>query len=159
MYVSLQWVVLLYATSTTICLQLIDNKVDASSINDFMDEFNALSNLNYANDMDAILDALPVCGMCAENNSPICLMCHLQLLQFSRSSSRPTKRVHASNVLQEYMDEAHDDDGDDYGTVDVLLNRMEKRSPFLTCKCCISLNNKQCCKRCSLTPYYGKRSQ
>jgi hypothetical protein len=35
---------------------------------------------------------------------------------------------------------------------------VEKRSNFLTCRCCISLAARKCCEKCSLTPYYGKRS-
>nr|QUP52038.1 ASYY [Urechis unicinctus] len=36
---------------------------------------------------------------------------------------------------------------------------VTKRAAFLTCLCCTSLASQECCERCSLASYYGKRNE
>ncbi|ELU18643.1 hypothetical protein CAPTEDRAFT_209199 [Capitella teleta] len=48
--------------------------------------------------------------------------------------------------------------GADHGFTERTSIDKRASSNFLTCRCCISLAARKCCDKCSLTPYYGKRS-
>ena len=157
MTIVLSWIVVASVISMTMCTPTMDSKPDGA----LMDLTEGVNDLRVPDDgdaMDAILQALPVCGMCAGDNSRICFMCHQQLIQLAREPERFFEMLQSYNALREENSRFGGEEDDTDQNADDLMLRMEKRSPFLTCKCCISLNNKQCCKRCSLTPYYGKRS-
>ena len=64
-----------------------------------------------------------------------------------------TKRSHPESDEISQLTSYDNSQYDDSTSLDV-----EKRATFLTCRCCISLAARKCCDKCSLTPYYGKRS-
>ncbi|KAK2151141.1 hypothetical protein LSH36_374g00007 [Paralvinella palmiformis] len=144
MYFDFRWAMTLYLGSTLLCLHSPGSGVYGHVVGG-TSQPDRPGPVSADNDVSRNPDLTQTCIRCLLDNMQIvpCVACHEQLAVLIGGG--PVNAVDSG----QYGSESRKRDR-------IGLSAAEKRASFLTCKCCISLNNKQCCKRCSLTKYYGK---
>ena len=131
MYVDFRWMMTLYLGSSLLCLRTTDNGVTCHVV-------DTVAGHDVTGGGVGLILHQEICP-------PLCFFFDLHDVHLcQRCPRRPRFWLSGSEIAIGQREKRP------------AIAAAIKRSPFLTCKCCISLNNKQCCKRCSLTKYYGK---